>query len=286
MQKKNDNINYYENEILKALHNHKVIDSNLYGKCNYQTRIRQLLRDITDNKEEYESLRDSILGAYEERDKGKTYYGTTVSKFNSTIWAGKDSKVGDNVKSKGEISQDMIDKASENDLIYNEPHFFSLGHTQDEVNKSCFFDDSDIQNSARYKSKFVWSLGKDGLMISKALPPQFTQGDAHNRNLKEARNARGKAIWFNGTTSLLRKWESDNPQDVQMLKQKYPEVSRGNITEENIGEYHKYQEEKSNLINKYLTKNTSEFADIFINECNRNIDSNVYQVFYVRSGTQ
>ena len=154
------NVDDYKDMIQDAFEKRDLVGKN----HDYFSRIRGQIRAITDTKEEYEALRDDILGHYQKNRGSQTVYSFRMTKDKDSNKYNQE--VGDKVveyrKKEGDainINHDVVSGVNGNK--------FSVGFNKDFSKNEPCFEYEHIREMDNSSLKYFWTLGKNGVMITK-----------------------------------------------------------------------------------------------------------------------
>ena len=230
----------------------KTLDNIIQEKHGaYFTRIRHTLKQVTDTKEEYETLRDDIFKFYLETRHRKTerlIMKTTDGKFFDT---------SDNDADSVYYTDEMKDAT---DILYT-------GHNHPLPNgDSCVQSSNDLYSQVLQLSKYAWTIGKDGLMITKLdyggnSPSESEVIMEHNKLIKKHYD------------TFLKEYD----KQLQPLKEKYPNWDNPTRLDSDY-----FQQDAVPYLQSYLCKHSQEF----INELKNNYKKRHIGVkcYYAKSG--
>ena len=163
----------------------------------YFTRIRGTLKKITDNEEEYKTLRDDIFQFYlESRHRNKERLILKTKKGNFF-----DNPYGTN--SMVEYTEEMQTSATNEGVLYT-------GHNHPLPNgDTCFQSMADFYEITMYNEKYAWTIGKDGLMIV-----TNKKGYTDETRIRQVYGIHAK--------QLSNEFEKECNNELDSLKKKYP----------------------------------------------------------------
>lgn len=202
---------------------------------NFQYNIEGLLRQITDNKEEYKTLKEDIWRFYKETKK---------SDHEEIILKGIDGSFFENRKGEhrsveipSEV-EDYVDKGGK--LLYS-----IHNHPYVEEISSCLQSLSDFRVMSYNGVKYSISIGKDGIMITKN--PNHRKDNEYRLHISNDYELFNKGI--------VGKFNDEYAIEIENLKIEY------DVDNKDYSELDEYREKHKELFQDYCSNNISEFVN-------------------------
>lgn len=223
-----------DKEIIKKTFNKIILKHGMFFQ-----HIRECLREVTDNKMEYELLRDDIWEFMEatknSANEQMIVKGNDGSSFKNKKGTVNSVHIPDGVKEFFESGGEILY------TIHNHPY-------KDNAS-SCFQSEQDFSLMHSYDVKYSVTIGKDGFMITK--------------NNHSGANFVSN-IYDSIYTKLLDEFHKEYDGQIKELKQKY------DVNNKNYSELEDYKGEINVLLNEHLTKNVGKYVkeldDMFISQ--------------------
>lgn len=230
---------------------------------------------MTDSKEEYKALRDDILGAYKNyRTKDRTYHIRLSTEDGASRFPSAPSEEVIYVKASA--------PPNPNHELGVKGDIFCAGMNQDfSMKESCFYP-YHVKEMDNYGIKYFWTLGKNGLMITKMNANGY---DELPRNIKGQ-------VDTNPRISRAMRNQNDKFLDRFFASEQNKENHR-NIVRAGKGEitFQEQKELETELHNKFKSKYCKECIDD-LDSClkgeglyNTISGERLFQFTYVRTGS-
>ena len=197
--------------------------------------LEGILRQITDNKEEYKTLKEDIWKFYKETKK---------SKNEEIILKGTDGSFFENRKGEKrsvEIPMEVEDFINDGGKILYSVH----NHPYVEETSSCLQSLSDFKVMSYKGVKYSITIGKDGIMITKN--PKHRTDNEYRILISQ--------YYGKVNNEIVEGFNKQYANEINNLKIKY------DIDNKNYSELEEYREKHKELFQKYCYNNISEFVN-------------------------
>ena len=232
----------------------KIINETKHLHGNFGTQIRKTLHDITDNKNEYDTLRDAIFNFYGKYNSDKTKEHLEILSTNKK----KFTTHGEANKREVDWTSQMTDVAKSEGLIYGIHNHPLTTSVQSE---------NDLNILLQGNVKYSITLSNDGIMIIK-----------NNNGFLEIvdENWIRNDVYFN----TLRQYRMFSIEENDNCKNQYPNeyesimnrLNKGSITDDQANE------EWDAIFRKYSKKNKYDYAENYIKHIETDTNLKVYHI--------
>lgn len=226
----------------------KVLDNILTKHGKFYQNLCHTLKEITDNEEEYKTLRDDIWN-FRDETKDLTHEQLIIK---STTGDSRENRNGDSggVKYTEEM-QDFMDYENLLYSMHNHPSF---------NNGTCFISYADITSRTTYEEKYQITISDDGLMISKEndFLSLTDTVDAYKSVHKEMNN----------------NFDEKYKEECKQLKEKHSDWMV-----ESSADGQDYKNEMTKMYGGYVSENINHYVDRLNDELHkRNVPLDVYYI--------
>lgn len=202
---------------------------------SFQYNLEGLLRQITDNKEEYKTLKEDIWKFYKETKK---------SDHEEIILKGTDGSFFENRKGEKrsvEIPMEVEDFVDNDGKILYSIH----NHPYVEETSSCLQSLSDFKVMSYKGVKYSITIGKDGIMITKN--PKHRTDNEYRILISQ--------YYGKSNNEIVDGFNKQYANEINNLKIKY------DIDNKNYSELEEYREKHKELFQKYCYNNINQFIN-------------------------
>ena len=223
----------------------KTFDDVIGKHSDFLYNIEGTLREITDSKEEYKTLKEDIWRFWKET-KNSDHEQMIVKGTDGSFFENRDGK-SHSVAIPETAKKFVSDGGQLMYLIHNHP--FPKGE-----DSSCFQSSQDINLMAFYKVKYMASIGEDGIMVVKNPTSKYLVG-GQNLFSFEVSQRYDKVF-----KEIVNGFHKDYEDKINSLKQEY------DVDNKLYDELEEYRMESNELLNDYISEHIGGFVDNLSNE--------------------